>query len=418
MAHQKVALQLRIRLSNGKRAYVHPVFTANGRMKPLTGIVNGHPEHHPEGVYHLRYREEGRLVYRAVGVDPADAQTALVQQQLVLKSRAAGLMVAPPVTHRVLHESKNETHDKREIVKAVEAYLARVKKHKADKTYTAYSHALEAFQGVCRKKYLEEITADDILEFAEARQSSGNSDRTVADRVKYILIFLSKHGITDVLEPSDYPKYTKKKRKAYSEEQLKKLFSACDSKDLLLFQFLLTTGCRDEEAVHACWDNIDFQARTFEVREHPEFDWTVKDYEERFIPISDSLIELLREHHREAKSRLIFSGDKGGLDHHLLRRLKSRAFTAGRNCGRCTSTSGESCRDAAVCKEWILHRFRCTYATLHNRAGVDLPTISRWLGHADVETTMTYIDVDRSSRETRSIVNGTFAAFAPVGEAG
>jgi integrase/recombinase XerD len=417
MAHQKVALQLRIRLSNGKRAYVHPVYTANGRIKPLNGIVNGQHEYHSEGVYTLRYREKSRLVYRSVGTNPVDALTALTQQQLILKSQAAGLMVAAPVTRRALHEPKSVTQGKREIAQAAEAYLARVKKHKADKTYTAYSSALETFQRVCRKKYLEQITADDLLEFAEARQAAGNSDRTVADRVKYVLIFLSKHGIKDVLEPSDYPKYTKKKRKAYNEEQLKKLFATCDREDFALFQFLLVTGCRDEEAVHACWDNIDFQAKTFEVREHREFKWTVKDHEERFVPVSDSLIELLRERHRETKHRLIFPGDKGGLDHHLLRRLKSRALIAGLNCGRCVSKSGESCRDAAVCKEWILHRFRCTYATLHSRAGVDLPTISRWLGHANVETTMTYIDVDSGSHETRSRVNGTFAAFAPIKDA-
>jgi integrase/recombinase XerD len=415
MAHQKVALQLRIRLGDGKRPYAHPVYTANGRLKPLTCLVNGQPEYHPEGVYTLRFREDGHIVYRSVGTDPADALTALVQQQLVLKAQAAGLMVAAPVTRRALHEPKSETPGKREIAQAAEVYLARVKKHKADKTYTAYSNTLETFQQVCRKKHLEQITADDLLEFAEARRAAGNSDRTVADRVKYILIFLAKHGIKDVLEPSDYPKYTKKKRKAYSEEQLKKLFAACDVEDFALFQFLLITGCRDEEAVHACWDNIDFQAKTFEVREHPEFNWTVKDHEERFVPVSDSLIDLLREHHREAKHRLIFPGDKGGLDHHLLRRLKSRAFLAGLNCGRCTSKSGQSCRNAAVCKGWILHRFRNTYATFHNRAGVDLPTISRWLGHADVETTMTYIDVDSGSHDTRSKVNGTFAAFVPVG---
>ena len=97
MAHQKVALQLRIRLSNGKRAHVHPVFTANGRMKPLTGIVNGQPEHHPEGVYHLRYREERRLVYRAVGIDPADAQTKFLRGVRVLCHSFASLFASPCV---------------------------------------------------------------------------------------------------------------------------------------------------------------------------------------------------------------------------------------------------------------------------------------------------------------------------------
>jgi DNA-binding GntR family transcriptional regulator len=96
----------------------------------------------------------------------ADALTALTQQQLILKSQAAGLIVAAPATRRALHEPKSVTPGKREIAETAEVYLARVKKHKADKTYTAYSNALETFQQVCRKKYLEQITADDLLEFA------------------------------------------------------------------------------------------------------------------------------------------------------------------------------------------------------------------------------------------------------------
>src|ERR1700753_1295257 len=96
-------------------------------MKPLTGIVNGQLEYHSEGVYTLRYRENGRLVYRSAGTDPVDALTALTQQQLILKSQAARLMVAAPATPRSLHEPKNVTPRKREIAQTAKVYLARVK---------------------------------------------------------------------------------------------------------------------------------------------------------------------------------------------------------------------------------------------------------------------------------------------------
>jgi integrase/recombinase XerD len=50
----KVHLYIRVRLSDGNRQYVDPVYAANGKLKPLYAVVDGKPEHHPEGVYHLR----------------------------------------------------------------------------------------------------------------------------------------------------------------------------------------------------------------------------------------------------------------------------------------------------------------------------------------------------------------------------
>ena len=42
--------------------------SAMEKPKPLYELVNGKPEHHPEGVYHLCYcREDGRRAYEAVG---------------------------------------------------------------------------------------------------------------------------------------------------------------------------------------------------------------------------------------------------------------------------------------------------------------------------------------------------------------
>jgi hypothetical protein len=66
-----VRLKIRVRLSNGKRAYVDPVLSPNGKLKPLYALVDGKPEYHPEGVYHLRYVNGGKRVWDAVGNDPA-----------------------------------------------------------------------------------------------------------------------------------------------------------------------------------------------------------------------------------------------------------------------------------------------------------------------------------------------------------
>jgi hypothetical protein len=52
-----VRLKIRVRLPSGSRAYVDPVFSPNGKLQPLYAVVDGNPEHHPEGIYNLRTSE-------------------------------------------------------------------------------------------------------------------------------------------------------------------------------------------------------------------------------------------------------------------------------------------------------------------------------------------------------------------------
>jgi hypothetical protein len=58
-----VRLKIRVKLSNGSGAYVDAVFVSNNKLKPMHGLVNGKPQNHPEGVYHLRYLRGGNRVW-------------------------------------------------------------------------------------------------------------------------------------------------------------------------------------------------------------------------------------------------------------------------------------------------------------------------------------------------------------------
>jgi integrase/recombinase XerD len=71
-----------------------------------------------------------------------------------------------------------------------------------------------------------------------------------------------------------------------------------------------------------------------------------------------------------------------------------------------------------VCSEWGLHKFRKSFSTMHSEAGVSAPTIQRWLGHADLATTLRYLAVaDLRSERTRSQVNASFAVLNVGGAA-
>jgi hypothetical protein len=81
-----VRLKIRVRLSNGSRIYVDPVFSSNGKLKPLCAVVQGKPEYHPEGVYNLRYVKAGKRVWDAVGADPQLALAGAVRSRVLESS--------------------------------------------------------------------------------------------------------------------------------------------------------------------------------------------------------------------------------------------------------------------------------------------------------------------------------------------
>ena len=67
-------------------------------------------------------------------------------------------------------------------------------------------------------------------------------------------------------------------------------------------------------------------------------------------------------------------------------------------------------KDKPVCENWYVHRFRHTFANYHLRNGVDVPTVSRWLGHSDLATTNIYAQaIKGKSLDTKLKVDSTFA---------
>lgn len=138
---------------------------------------------------------------------------------------------------------------------------------------------------------------------------------------------------------------------------------------------------REREVMFAAWSDIDFERGVFHVTEKKDDGFTIKDKEERSIPIPSLLLESLKQRYDErAHKRWIFPSDRGQPDGHMLRRLRTLAFRTGLNCGECRMKSGETCAKKASCKQFGLHKFRRIYATLNHENGTSIRTLMGWLG--------------------------------------
>jgi integrase len=261
-----------------------------------------------------------------------------------------------------------------------------------------------------KKTYLDEIDDDDVVAYVAMLKNRNLTVRTIANYCATLNTFLRRYGYKEKVKKRLVPKPTEKKVCAYSATYLKAIFKSATPDEEILFRFFLGLGMREREVMFSAWKDIDFERGLFHVTEKTDVGFTIKDKEERLIPIPSQLLEQLRKRHENRMhQRWIFPTERGQPDGHMLRRLQQLGLRAKLNCGECRTKKGISCRVAASCKQLGLHKFRRTYATLHHEKGVSIRTLMSWLGHADLETTIRYLAAaDPSSEQTRMQVDKTW----------
>jgi integrase len=380
--NREVNVTKRVHTAKGTR-YCPVVLAANGRVKPDTVLVNGKPERHPEGSYYLEWREGAKRVRLSVGKDAADATARRMRKEAELNAINNGAAIVP------------ENGDgKRSVAAAVADYLDETKLTKKPKTLAAYTTALGYFVESCHKLNLEEIDRKDLLKFcAFLRDEKEQAPRSCWNKFANIMSFLKANGIRGLVGKNDWPRYTEEEPEIYEQEELDKLFAACDAEERLWFKFFLMTGEREQEVMYSYWSDINFSASTVKVTHKPDAGWTPKAYKEREIPIPSKLATSLKAWKAKSSKTCPFvfptAGCKPKLD--FLDCLKAIAERAKLDPD-----------------EFWLHKFRSTFATRCLWAGVDLRTVQQWLGHTDMESTMRYLKPSRSA-ETRARVNEIFA---------
>lgn len=426
MHRRTVSIMLRVKEGHGNQPYYPAVVAANGTIKPFFARIGGKSVCRADGVYYLRYRDKsGKRHYQFAGTDPKHARVMQLQRQHVIDGEEMGLpTVAPPPALRPKKfvdplppsvaplvnpnaPAAETSGDRHALAPTIDKFLREVTAIRSRRRALEYRFQLGLFLKMYEKTYLDEVDDDDVIAYVATLRERNLSARTIANHCATLNAFLRRYGYNDKVKKRFVPKGTEKKVRAYAAGELKAIFMAANAEERILFHFFLGLGMREREVMFAAWRDIDFEHGLFHVTDKPDMGFTIKDKEERLIPIPSGLLgELRKRYEKRAHDRWIFPTERGLPDGHMLRRLQKLGLRAKLNCRECNTKSGTSCKDAACCKQLGLHKFRRTFATLHHESGVALRTLMSWLGHADLETTMRYLAAaDPSSKQTRILVD-------------
>ena len=122
-----------------------------------------------------------------------------------------------------------------------------------------------------------------------------------------------------------------------------------------VFRFLAFSGVRIDEARHVLWGDVDFEKGLLHVR-------VTKNSKARWIPLNSSLRQLLEKMRAERPEE-------------LPDRSMMQVFECQKSIDRAARLAGAN--------RITHHDLRHLFATRCIEAGVDIPTVSRWLGHQD-----------------------------------
>lgn len=261
----------------------------------------------------------------------------------------------------------------------LEAYLtAKMIEGRSSKTIKRYSYMLEKMiLGIDLPA--SKITASHIRAYLSEESSRGVSGRSLEGLRQIMSSFFGwcfKEGLIKENPMGNIGtiKFKKDIKTPFSPLEIDRIKNACYSnRDKALVYFLLATGCRIGEVCRLRRNSIDFR----------NLECTVlgKGNKERVVYLDEVSASIVEEYlsERTDEDQALFCGIRGGL-------------------------TEQGCR--AILKQLELrsgvenvhpHRFRRTLATYLIDRGMPIQEVAYILGHSNINTTMTYVYVDKQN---------------------
>ena len=146
-----------------------------------------------------------------------------------------------------------------------------------------------------------------------------------------------------------------------------------------LVEFLAFSGCRLSEATHVSLDHIDLPKGTLWVQGDPVHG--TKNSEPRTIRMIPPLVTLIKDivTHPRVVQKTDDAGRIGGVKIRGINRQDKKYLLVVTECQRAIDSA---CKKLEI-PRITHHDLRHLFATRCIESGIDIPTVSRWLGHKD-----------------------------------
>jgi integrase len=224
-----------------------------------------------------------------------------------------------------------------ELADLFDSYIADAEKRHAMEAKEQAQLIKREFLELVKVTYVENITRDRILDFDVALRNSGLEERTIINKRQRLQAMLTFAGVDSKIFPPK-PKYEKKLTTIYTPIQLAAIFSVAAPNQAMPCKLALKLGLRDQEIQYGEFTDIIWDESVYRVRIKPKYEFTVKDYEQRDIPIPSDLLEELRIwKDAHLNQNLIVPTKSGRPNAKLLKMVKRLARRAEIECGLCSN---------------------------------------------------------------------------------
>ena len=313
MAQSKFTLYKYVKLGDGSWRYKKAAFYSNGKIKPNVVVdgknAQGKPieELHAEGSYKMNHNGN----WLDAGADALEAQrrrnARLDAEEF---QRLRGTASAPSPTMQ-------PTFDRLTLSAAAEKYFSNCEKRGLDsKTVRKYRAAVDPFIQHCGVTCVDECRENkqpllDYMGWLRKQpvptRKHGNPERTLANKVEDVRIFLKEFGVTKLLKKHEEPKYHEKKVVARTHDELGALYVHPNAEGIFLLDFFIGTMARDHEG-HRCRYR-DLTGTTLTVYG--------KHHKTRTVEVSQRLADTINDHRKRKKAGhddLLFANRNGKPD--------------------------------------------------------------------------------------------------------
>ena len=277
-------------------------------------------------------------------------------------------------------------------------YLPHAKQHKRSWANDEEMHRLRISDRIGHLR-LDQVRKQQVQEFHAELRESGLAPATADHHLKLIRQALNLAVDWELLKENPAARVKlfnedNREERLMTDEELQRLMATLGKKKYsvayLAVKFLLLTGARVNEALHARWADIDRANRTWVIQATNS-----KSKRRRSVPINDAALEVLDSLKTEGKSEWLFTSSRGG--------------------GRMTTINKvwQRLRKEAGLSHVRLHDLRHYHASALVNSGRTLYEVQQILGHSDPTVTQRY-----SHLSTRTLREASEAASKAIQTSG